>query len=57
MEFLLQLNWAEITGVVVAAVLVFEKIAKLTPTNSDNKIVAMLYKIFAVLGLKVPDNK
>jgi hypothetical protein len=31
--------------------------AKLTPTDSDNAIVATLYKIFAVLGVKVPAVK
>ncbi len=48
-------NWGEIGGVLAAFVLTFDRLAKLTPTDSDNKIVAALYKVFAVLGLKVPD--
>lgn len=46
--------WA---GVAAAFVLFFDRLAKLTPTESDNKIVAYAYKVFAVLGLKVPDIK
>ena len=54
---LLQTNWQEYAGALVLFVLLFDRIAKLTPTDSDNKIVAMAYKLFAVLGLKVPDIK
>lgn len=60
MENLIQslqaLSWAEITGVAVAFVLAFEKLAKLTPTETDNKILGWLYKLFSVLGIKVKDN-
>lgn len=57
MEILANLNWTEIAGVVAAFVLFFDRLAKLTPTESDNKIVAVFYKVFAVLGVKVPDIK
>ena len=50
-------NWMEVAGIFAAFVLVFDRIAKLTPTESDNKIVTLLYKVFAILGLKVPDIK
>lgn len=50
-------NWAEILGAAAAFMLFFDRLAKLTPTDSDNAIVATLYKVFAVLGLKVPDIK
>ncbi|WP_156434079.1 hypothetical protein [Bradyrhizobium retamae] len=50
-------NWAEIMGAAAAFMLFFDRLAKLTPTESDNAIVAMLQKVFAVLGVKVPDVK
>lgn len=50
-------DWAQIMGVVAALVLMFDRLAKITPTESDNKLVAAAYKVFAVLGLKVPDVK
>jgi hypothetical protein len=56
MEYILA-NLGEFAGVAAAFVLFFDRLAKITPTESDNKIVASLYKIFAVLGLKVPDIK
>ena len=48
-------NWEAILGVAAAFILFFDRLAKLTPSDSDNKIVALLQKIFAVLGVKVPD--
>lgn len=50
-------NWEAILGVAAAFILFFDRLAKLTPSESDNKIVEFLYKIFAVLGVKVPDIK
>ena len=44
---------AAVTALVVAA----EKIAKITPTNADNKAIAYIYKIFAIIGIKVEDNQ
>jgi hypothetical protein len=51
------LNYGEYAGVAVAFVVFFDRLAKLTPTESDNKIVSYAYKVFAVLGLKVQDRK
>lgn len=51
------INWTELLGALAAFVLFFDRLAKLTPTESDNKLVATLYKVFAILGLKVPDVK
>ena len=51
------LQYGEYIAVATALVLLFDRIAKLTPTESDNKIVAYAYKIFAIIGLKVPDIK
>ncbi len=58
MEYIVA-NYGEILGTVAAFVLVCDRIAKLTPTEADNKIVGKvlkaIYTVFAVLGLKVPD--
>jgi len=43
------------SGVAAAFILFFDRLAKLTPSDSDNKIVAFIQKVFAVLGVKVPD--
>lgn len=50
-------NYGEIAGTIAAFVLFFDRLAKLTPTESDNKLLTTMYRIFAVLGLKVPDIK
>ena len=57
LEFLSTLDTAAWFGVVAAFVLAFDRLAKLTPTDADNKIVAGVYKVFAVLGIKVPDRR
>lgn len=49
-------NWVEIgviAGFIMAAANV---IAKLTPTQTDDKVLALIGKVFSVIGLKVPDN-
>lgn len=51
------LNWAEWTGVLAAFLIAFERLAKVTPSQTDNKIVRGLYKLFAFLGVKVEDRK
>lgn len=56
MEFLTQ-NAAEVTGIFALVILLAERVARLTPTNSDNKIVQILRKAANVLGINVPDIK
>ncbi len=58
MSFLDQLitNWETYAGVFAAFILLFDRVAKLTPTESDNKIVKTLYRVSAFLGVKVKDN-
>lgn len=46
-------EWA---GIAAILVLFFDRLAKLTPTTKDDGAVSLLYRIFAVLGVKVPDN-
>lgn len=43
-------------GVAAAAVLFFDRLAKLTPTKSDDAVLNVIYKVFAILGFKVKDN-
>jgi hypothetical protein len=50
-------NWEAILGVAAAFILFFDRLAKITPSETDNKIVAFLQKVFSVLGAKVPDVK
>lgn len=50
-------HWGAYMGAAALFVLFFDRLAKLTPTESDDKIVAFFYKLFAVLGVKVPDIK
>lgn len=48
-------DWATISGVVAMWILAFDRLAKLTPTTKDDSILNWIYKIFAVLGVKVPE--
>lgn len=61
MEFLSNMTWTELSGVAALWILAFDRLAKITPTEVDNKIAAVLltwlYRIFAVLGVKVPEIK
>lgn len=54
MEWILT-NYGEVAGIIALFVLTFDRLSKLTPTGSDDKIVAMLYRIFTILGVRVPD--
>lgn len=52
----IQNNPSEVIAVILAFMLFFEKLALLTPTKTDDKIVMWLYRIFKVLGVHVKDN-
>ena len=56
METIMNLPWAEIAGIVALLILVFDRIAKLTPTETDDKVVEAVYRIASVLGLRFEDN-
>ncbi len=56
MEYIIE-NWVEIAAAASALVLFFDRLAKLTPTKRDDKAVSKIYRLFAVLGLKVPDRQ
>lgn len=34
----------------------FERLARITPSKTDDAVVGVFYKIFSVLGVHVPDN-
>lgn len=57
METLLALPWAEIAGIAALGIVFFERIARLTPTKSDDKIVQALRKAAKVLSVDVPDRQ
>mgnify|MGYP006921298431 CR=1 FL=1 len=48
-------NYGAYVGLATGIVLVFERLAKLTPTTKDDSIVNWIYKVFAILGVKVPE--
>ncbi len=56
MEWLI-VHWVEVIAAASAFVLFFDRVAKLTPTWSDDEVVSKLYRLFAVLGAKVPDRQ
>ena len=50
-------SYGAYAGVAALFVLCFDRLSKLTPTKSDDKIVATMYRIFTILGVRVPDVK
>jgi hypothetical protein len=51
-----QANGGDLVAIAVAFIMLFERIALLTPTETDNKILEYIYKISKFLGLKFEDN-
>lgn len=52
---LLATNFGPYAGIAALTITLANRIAKLTPTDTDNKIVNTIGKIFAIIGIKVPD--
>lgn len=50
-------NWVAIAAAASAFVLAFDRLAKITPTKKDDEVVSTLYKVFAILGVKVKDRE
>ena len=50
MEFITS-NWAEIVTVVLAVLGAASAIAKLTPTQADDKVIAAILKVIHAVGL------
>lgn len=51
-----QNHWLEISGIVALVILLGERVARLTPTETDNKIFQALRKLAQVVSIDVPDN-
>ena len=49
-------HWVEISGVIALVILLAERIARLTPTETDDGIVKRLRAIARVLSIDVRDN-
>jgi len=56
MEFITA-NWETIALVAVSVMAIADRIVLLTPTETDNKILASIRKVFKVVGLVPEDNK
>jgi len=50
------LPWAEIGVAAGAIIFAFNIIAKITPTETDDKVMKAINRVATVLGVKVPDN-
>jgi hypothetical protein len=49
-------NWPQIAGVLAAVVLLAERVARLTPTETDNRVLRKVKQLADVVGINVPDN-
>ena len=50
-------DWPKWAGLIAAAILLFDRIAKVTPTETDNRFLKTIHRIASVLGIKVKDNE
>lgn len=57
MDTILALPWTEIAGIAALVILAAERIARLTPTTADDKIVQAVRKVAKVLAIDVPDRQ
>jgi len=48
-------NWTEVVAVIGAVVIVARLIVKLTPSDSDNKVVEKIVAFLKAVGLHVKD--
>lgn len=51
-----QTHWVEIGGIAALVILLGERVARLTPTETDNKIFKALRRLAQVVSIDVPDN-
>ena len=49
-------NWEQVGLLFVLQIIFFDRLSKLTPTNSDNLWVERFQKVFSFLGFRIPDN-
>jgi hypothetical protein len=55
MEFITNMNWTEIAVIVGIIIALADRIARLTPTKSDDAVLKIVYRLAAMLSVKVPD--
>lgn len=55
-EQLSALPWAEIGVAVGAIIFAANVIAKITPTQTDDKVMKAINRVASVIGIKVKDN-
>lgn len=58
MEILKQLasNYGAYAGIAASAIILFSRIARLTPNKTDNRLVKTVRKLARTLGLDIPDR-
>ena len=49
-------NWQEVGVIAALVILAGERVARLTPTETDNKVLMKVRKIAQILGIDVPNN-
>ena len=49
-------NWEWLAGTAALVLVLAERIVRLTPTQTDDKVLNIVRKIFAVVGLLPKDN-
>jgi len=49
-------NWEWLAGTAALVMVLAERIVRLTPTKTDDKVVNIVRKAFAVIGLLPKDN-
>lgn len=53
----LVIQYADYIAIAVATIILAERIARITPTETDNKVLQWVRKIANVVGINVPDIK
>lgn len=48
-------NWGAWAGIVSAAVLLFARIARMTPNDTDNEVLKVIRKVSRALGVDIPE--
>jgi hypothetical protein len=56
-ETITSLPWVELAGVASLFIIAFERVARLTPTTADDKVVQFVRKAAKVLSIDVPDRQ
>jgi hypothetical protein len=55
MEALQGLDWTSYAVIAGGVIFVADRIARLTPTKSDDAVLKVVYRLAAMLSIKVPD--